>query len=231
MKDLKVINAIKHVCNYDVVKEKISDEEIELTISNYDYYIRPSKRMPFVFFLSKVSIGDFGDGLVDPNTPEERQLSMALVGLIRMFFDKSYFEEQIKKLPKRIDNTQLEKHIKELNKEELKYFFILVITKGPGRPFFISSANFVNMCAKLNEESRKINNSIPPMSDGTGLYRKYIFKNPLYYFDYLSTKQIANIICDSIDKHICEAENVVKLISSSGCAAAQNYLKNLKFNF
>ncbi len=229
MKNLKVINAIKLISNYDVVGEEFPDKELELAIINCDYYVRPGNgRTMFMFFLNRILTGNFDQDLLDPNIPEDYRIPMILVGLVRAFFDKTYFEEQINKPSPKINNTQLKKHVKKLTKVELKDFIILLITGRQNRDLFISNSNSTNMWMRINEECRKIDDSIPPINDGTGAFEKYIGTDPVYFFNYLSTKQIANIICDSIDKHICDAEKIAKLIGSSGCAAAQNYLKHLK---
>ena len=83
------------------------------------------------------------------------------------------------------------------------------------------------MWIRLNEECRKIDASIPVITEKFSGYSNLTGNNPAYFFDFLSTKQIANIICDSIDNHGNEAEKLAKILYNSGYTAAKSYLDHL----
>lgn len=228
MKNIEVINAIKLISNYDVVGEEFPHKELDLAVVNCDYYVRPGiNRKMFMFWFDNIQAGRFNYNLLDPNIPEDYRIPMILIGLVRTFFDKTYFEEKIKIPTEKIDNIRLKKCIQKLNKTDLLNFFILLLTGRHSRDLFISNSNSVNMWIRFNEECRKIDATIPVITEKSSGYSNLTGNNPAYFFNFLSTKQIANIICDSIDNHGNDAEKLAKILYNSGYTAAKSYLDHL----
>ena len=223
-----VKNAIETIVKLDVVGEEFPHKELDLAVVNCDYYIRPGiNRKMFMFWFDNIKAGQFNFNLIDPNIPEDYRIPMILIGLVKTFFDKTYFEEQIKIPAKKIDNIRLKKCIQKLNKTDLLKFFILLLTGRHSGDLFISNSNSVNMWIRFNDACRKVDASIPVITEKTSGYSNLTSNNPAYFFDFLSTKQITNIICDSIDNHGNDAEKLAQILYNSGYEAAKSYLDHL----
>ena len=82
------------------------------------------------------------------------------------------------------------------------------------------------MWEDFNRECRKIDQTIPSEMD-LPAGKALISKDPLYFFDYLSKKDIANILCDAIDLDVSLAGSVAKKFYKCGEEATLNYL-NIK---
>ena len=228
MINTEVINAIETIVNLDVVNGDFPYEELETALINSDYYIRhKSNRDMFMFYYYIIMEGKFPEDLIDPGIPNEMRTYMAFVGLVRTFFDRKYFEERCNSVTEKADCRRVRKYIKTFSRKKLKEYLILLINGRQGGDLFISNANSTNMWKTFNEECRKLDNSIPSIDSPVYRYSKLILNNNFYFYDYLSTDQISDIICDSIDKNADIAEKLAKILNDSGYKSAERYLNNV----
>lgn len=228
MFNTEVKNAIETIVKLDVVGEEFPHKELDLAIVNCDYYVRPGvARSGFMFWFNRIMDGEFPTELLDKNIPKEMRIPMMLAGLVRTFFDKSYFEEFFSTTVMEVNCSIVKKIMKNFSTKELKNFFILLIN-GRGRgEMFISNANSTNMWKKFNDECRNIDNSVPEINKMSTGYSDFTQNNPIYFFNYLKPKQITEIICDSIDKNVDIAEKLARLLHDSGYSEAKRYLDNI----
>lgn len=228
MINTEVKNAIETIVKLDVIGEEFPHKELDLAIVNCDYYVRPGvERTAFMFWFHRIMDGEFSTELLDKNIPKEMRVPMTLAGLVRTFFDKSYFEEFCNTPVMTVNCSIVKKIIKNFSTKELKNFFILLIN-GRGRgDMFISNSNSTNMWKRINDECRNVDNSIPKINEMSMAYSAFTHNNPIYFFDYLPSKKIAEIICDSIDKNMDIAEKLARLLQNSGYSDAKRYLDNI----
>ena len=71
-----------------------------------------------------------------------------------------------------IDNTHLKKYVKKFTRAELIDFFRIIITGRLDGNLFISNSSSVNMWMEFNHECRKIDSSIPLITEK----KQWIFK-------------------------------------------------------
>ena len=81
-----------------------------------------------MFWLNRIMDGEFSTELLDKNIPEEMRIPMMLAGLVRTFFDKSYFEE-FGKAPKTDILKLYRSHISEISNESLQNNILTFIEK------------------------------------------------------------------------------------------------------
>lgn len=228
MVNTEVINAIETIVKLDVVDGDFPSKELALAIINCDHYVRQGvNREAFMFWAKRIIGGDFPADLVDKNIPYELRIPMTLSGLVRTFFDRKYFEECCAAPVEKVDSVVVKKIIKNFSRKELKGFFTLLIIGRVSGELFIGNSKSDNMWRTINRECREVNHSIPEMDGMSNEYSNFAQENPLYFFDYLSTKRVADIICDSIDKNGQVTEKLARLMRDSGYVAAEKYLINV----
>jgi len=116
--------------------------------------------------------------------------------------------------------------LKRFDEAQLKEFIRIVILYRVNYGLFISNTSSDDMWEDFNRECRKIDQTIPSEMD-LPAGKALISKDPLYFFDYLSKKDIANILCDAIDLDVSLAGSVAKKLYKCGEEATLNYL-NIK---
>jgi hypothetical protein len=224
----EVKNAIETIVKLDVIGEEFPHKELDLAIVNCDYYVRPGvARTAFMFWFHRIMDGEFPAELLDRNIPNEMRIPMTLAGLVRTFFDKSYFEEFCNIPVAAANCSTVKKIMKKFSTKELKNFFILLIN-GRGRgDMFISNSGSTSMWKRINDECRNVDNSIPEITEMSTAYSAFTENNPIYFFDYLTPKTIVDIISDNIDKNTDIAEKLARLLRDSGYSEAKRYLDNI----
>lgn len=228
MINTEVKNAIETIVNLDIVNGDFPQNELEIALINSDYYIRhKASRDMFMFYFYLIMEGKFPEELIDQSIPKEMRTSMVFAGLVRTFFDRKYFEERCNSATEKADCRSVRRYIKTFSRKKLKEYLILLINGRQNGDLFISNANSTNMWKTFNDECRKLDDSIPSIDSPTHTYSKFTHNNNLYFYDYLSTEQISDIICDSIDKNSDIAEKLAKILKESGYMSAERYLKNV----
>ena len=228
MINTEVKNAIETIVKFDVTGEEFPYKELDLAIVNCDYYVRfGASRKAFMSWFYCINYGKLPVELIVDNIPKEEQIPYILVGLVKAFFDKAYFEECCKSPISRMDCSIVRKMLKNFNTKELKNFFTLLINGRVLGDLFVSNASSVRLWSAFNNECCNVDNSIPQINETPMAYSAFTHNNPSYFFDCLSPKKIVDIICDSIDKNADVAEKLAKILNDSGYKSAERYLNNV----
>ena len=90
---------------------------------------------------------------------------------------------------------------------------------------FVTDVSSAGFWAKIYESCRAAGVNVPEELDSNeGLEFLNNKNNKSFYFKALSTKVIANMLCDAIDLDIEVATSAAKKLYTSGCDAMSNYI-------
>lgn len=226
----QVIRSIEQVNKLEWIGPDFDSDAVYIAIENSDYYIRPGVNK--VMFLRQFEeiFTEYKrlDKGTDSHTTAKAIMTMKFIKLIKTSFDESYFKEQIARRRNHVvgNKDTLRNYLKRFDEAQLKEFIRIVILYRVNYGLFISNTSSDDMWEDFNRECRKIDQTIPSEMD-LPAGKALISKDPLYFFDYLSKKDIANILCDAIDLDVSLAGSVAKKLYKCGEEATLNYL-NIK---
>lgn len=225
----EVINIIKKMYKLKKIDFTFNLMEAEVALYNSDYYVRPGiaktcfmSELMNLFAESKVHCGK-----ADSDHLYFRFIILAL-NTMKKFFDESYFEEQIKRriqvATSIVNKDKLRTYLKKLDSDKLELFLNTVVHYRLERGLFITDVSSAGFWAKIHESYRAAGVNVPQELDSPqGLTFLNDSKN--YYFNVLSTKAIANMLCDAIDIDIELASSAAKKLYTSGYDAMINYIR------
>lgn len=220
----KVIKTIKKIMDVTNVGElaNLTPEDISIAIGNRDYYTKPEDEQDFVQSMKCLDSAVIESAEIC-EVPEEVMLIILGSQLVRRFFDKEYFEEQVKKNSEpQPSKDQLKLLLRRLSLDDInKYICILVNYKHSHR-LFIRNCDSTAMRVELNEMCREIDNSVVSME--SPYYGDFIKERGVFYYDqYLDKETIIEVLCKYISKNVIMAENVAETFCNCGEEDAFQY--------
>ena len=227
----EIINIIRKMYNLKVIDFTFNPIEVEVALYNNDYYVRPGiakerfvKELMELFAESKLQMGEADDKLI-----HFRYIILSL-NIIKNYFDEAYFEEQVKRRKRSeafvVNKDKLRMYLKKLDRDKLESFLDMMVICRRQYGLFISDINSAGFWAKIHDACRAAGVNVPEEFDSIeGQRFLNDSNNKSYYFNALSTKIIANMLCDAIDLDIAMASSAAKKLYTSGCDAMVNYIK------
>ena len=224
----EIINTIRKVSQIEVIDSTFNPMEVEVALYNNDYYVRPGAiKRRFIdkfgkaFENNKLYRGEADDTIL------YFLLAIEVLGIIKEFFDEAYFEEQIEQKRRSakitVNKDKLKMYLKRLDRDELELFLNMVVSCRLECGWFISDVSSTGFWTKIHESCRAAGVNVPAEFDSVE-GQKFLNSHKGYYFDTLSTKVIANMLCDAIDLNIEIATSAAKKLYNSGCHAMINYI-------
>jgi hypothetical protein len=225
----EIIDTIRKTYKIESIGPGFDPLDVEVMLYNNDYYVRPGET-------KRRFMKEFGNILSKSNPLTEALgenmtylLSMIqTLGLIKEYFDENYFEEQVERRTRSMQVTvnkdKLRKLLKKLDKDKFEFFFITAINGRLERGLFITDVSSANLWLKIRESCRASGANVPEDVDIAEL-KKYTINDNGYYFNILSPKTLANILCDAIDLDIEMATVAVQKLYSSGRASMVDYIQ------
>ena len=193
----EVADCIDRIYKLDTFDNNFRFEDVEVALCNSDYYVRPGeikwafKREWMKLFTEAKASGE--------NDLARFVFIVKLIELIKSFFDKEYFQEQIaRRQISTSDKMKLKTYMDKFDKTQLFRFMIAVSASKSEKGMFISEASYVALFKEIDDECRRNGVNIPIALDspeGVELLRQH----PFYYFEILSTKTISDLLCEAID--------------------------------
>ena len=223
----EIINIIKKVIAIKVIDSTFNPVEVEVALYNSDYYVRPTARIQFMMACKRAFEGLEKE--FDKNDEGLYYLNWYLnaFALVKTNFDAEYFEEQVKQRMSSkiitINKNKLRMHLSKLDRVKLESFLNMVINCRLEKGWFLTNGSSTSFWAKIHESCRTAGLNVPEdFSSVEG--QKFLNNNPGYYFNVLSTKAIANLLCDAIDLNVETATVAAKKLNNSGHEAMINYI-------
>jgi hypothetical protein len=224
----EIINTIKKVYKLKAIDFTFDPIEVEMALFNNDYYVRPAAKQRFMIECEKA----FGEVKLHYGKIDDKILHfnyiIQLLGIIKKFFDETYFEEQIirrkQSMRHAANKDKLGMYLKKFNIEQLKTFLNTVVICKNLHGLFISSVSSVSFWEKIHNACRKKGLNVP-LDFGSIEGREFLENNESYYFNVLSTKTISNMLCEAIDLDIEVATSAAKKLYTSGYDAMINCIR------
>lgn len=225
----EIINTIRRTYQIQTIGPGFNPIDVEVTLYNNDYYIRPGdakhrfmKEFQKILSDSNPLIKGLGEHMAYLCN------MIQILRVIKEYFDETYFEEQVefrKQLLKtNVNKEKLGKFLKKLNRENFELFFSVVIEGRLEYGLFITDVSSANLWRKIRESCRAAGANVPEDINPKEL-KEYMENNHKYYFDILSSKVLANLLCEAIDLDIKMATLAVQKLYSSGRSAMIDYIK------
>ena len=225
----EIINIIRKTYQISAIGPGFNPIEVEVTLYNNDYYIRPGdvkhcfmKEFQKILSESNPLVKGLGD-----NMTYLCQV-IQILGLIKEYFDEDYFEEQIARrnqpIKPNVNKEKLGKFLKKLNKENFELFFSVVLEGRLEYGLFITDVSSANLWQKIRESCRAAGANVPEDINLEEL-KEFMENNRTYYFNILSSKVLANLLCDAIDLDISIATSAAQKLYNSGRSAMIEYIK------
>ena len=225
----EIINTIRRTYQIQSIGPGFNPIDVEVTLYNNDYYVRPGdakhrfiKEFEKIFSGANQLIKDCGDNLAHLCT------IIQILGLIKEYFDEAYFEEQINRRKEPINSAvtkeRLKKLLKKCNKDKFELFFITVIGCRLQHGLFMTDVNSANLWMKIRESCRAAGVEVPEDTYGTE-FKDFLSNNRGYYFNILSTKALANMLCDAIDLDVELAISAAHKLYNYGIDAMSDCIK------
>ena len=227
----EIINIIRNTYQISTIGPGFNPIEVEVTLYNNDYYIRPGDvknrfMEEFEKILSESNSLVKGLGFGD-NMAYLCRIVQILV-LIQKYFDESYFKEQIARrnqpIKPNVNKEKLGKFLKKLNKENFELFFSVVIEGRLEYGLFITDVSSANLWRKIRESCRAAGANVPEDIHLEEL-NEFMENIRTYYFNILSSKVLANLLCDAIDLDVNIATSAAQKLYNSGRSAMIEYIK------
>lgn len=224
----EIINIITKISKLEVIDSTFNPLEVEVALYNNDYYIRPGAvkdrfmmECGKAFRKIKSQYGKMDDNLL------HFSYVIQVLSVIKEFFDEAYFKEQVKRRSRSVTFTvnkdKLRMYLKKLDKEELELFLNTVVSCRRERGMFITDVSSAGFWKKIHEACRAAGVNVPLELDSVE-GQKFLNRNKSFYFKALSTKVIANMLCDAIDLDIEVAASAAKKLYNSGSREMINYI-------
>ena len=125
------------------------------------------------------------------------------------------------------DRTRLKESLRKLNRQQLKFFFGILVHGWASRKAFISTQNFRNLWCELNYLCAMVDKSFPDPHDDYDLLRSFCQAHPYYFIDILSPEVIIDLFCEHIDDRLDILATVAKKLHTEGFRTAYAYTNNL----
>ena len=224
----EIINIITKISKLEVIDSTFNPLEVEVALYNNDYYIRPGAAKDRFMMECGKAFGKIKSqyGKMDDNLLHFSYV-IQILSVIKEFFDEAYFEEQVRRRSPSatyiVNKDKLRMYLKKLGKDDLELFLNMVVNCRLERGMFITDVSSAGFWAKIHESCRVAGVNVPQELDSVeGL--KFLINNKNVYFETLSTKVIANMLCDAIDLDIEVASAAAKKLYKSGYDAMINYI-------
>lgn len=224
----EIINTIRKTCKLEIIDPTFDPLDVEITLYNKDYYIRPGEnRNRFMKEFGKLFEATKRNRDKVDNNLLYFEFAIQMLGIIQEFFDEIYFEEQIERrkqletIP--VNKNKLRMYLKKLGRGKLALFINTIVVYRRQHGLFITEVSSAGFWEKIHKACRANGVNVPEELDSIE-GQTFLNNNPEYYFDALSTKSIANMLCDAIDLNINIASSAVKKLYNSGYAAMVNYI-------
>ena len=123
----------------------------------------------------------------------------------------------------RIARTMLKKDLLQLNKQQLKQFYGILVHAWASQKSFISKQNFRNLWCELNYNCAEADEGFPDPYDDYELLKSFCQAHPYYFVDRLDHKLIVHLFCHYIDNRIDILAMVVNKLRTDGLRATYAY--------
>ena len=119
------------------------------------------------------------------------------------------------------ENTRavLKSGLQQLNRQQLKIFYSILVHYWVTHKFFISKWNFFNLWCELNVLCHEIDEGFPDITDHE-LIKSYCHQYPYYFIDILDTGIVAKLLCEYLDDRIDILTTVAQKLDTEGIWAA-----------
>ena len=102
----------------------------------------------------------------------------------------------------KIARTMLKEGLLQLNKQQLKLFYGMLVHAWASQRAFISKQNFFNLWCESNLLCSEVDEGFPDPYDDRELLRSYCHSHPYYFIDILSPEIIIDLFCKYLDDKI-----------------------------
>ena len=121
-------------------------------------------------------------------------------------------------------NTTLYTYLTQLDQNQFKIFYgILVHCKAHGKSF-LSMQNFFNLWCELNELCHEFDESFPDQYNNHYEIKSFCKQHPFHFIDRLPLALVAKMFAKYCDERLDILETLVRLLHEQGSIAAHQYI-------
>ena len=117
----------------------------------------------------------------------------------------------------------LKENLLKLNKQQLKFFYGILVHAWASQKAFISTRSFFNLWCELNYLCAEADEGFPDPYDDHELLKSFCHTHPYYFIDILSPELIINLFCEYMDDRIDVLATIAKKLDTEGLRAAYEY--------
>ena len=119
----------------------------------------------------------------------------------------------------------LKEELLQLNKQQLKLFYGVLVHAWASQRAFISKQNLFNLWCELNYLCAEADETFPDPHDDYELLRSFCHAHPYYFIDILDHGLIINLFCEHLDDRLDILSMMVNKLRTDGLRAAYEYTK------
>ena len=124
-----------------------------------------------------------------------------------------------------IARTTLKENLLQLNKQQLKLFYGVLVHAWASQKAFISKQNFYNLWCELNYFCAEIDEGFPDPYYDYELLRSFCQAHPYYFIDRLNPELIIDLFCRYLDNRLDILSTMINKLRTEGLKASYEYLK------
>ena len=123
----------------------------------------------------------------------------------------------------KIAHTMLKEKLLQLNKQQLKLFYGVLVHAWASQRAFVSKQNLFNLWCELNYLCAEADETFPDPYDDYELMRSFCHAHPYYFIDILDHGLIINLFCEHCDNRLDILIQVINKLDTEGLWAAYAY--------
>ena len=124
-----------------------------------------------------------------------------------------------------IARTTLKENLLQLNKQQLKLFYGVLVHAWASQKAFMSTQNFYNLWCEFNYHCFEADESFPDPYGDHELLKSFCHTHPYYFIDILRPELVINLLCRYLDNRIDILATIVQTLGTEGLRAAYAYSK------
>ena len=125
----------------------------------------------------------------------------------------------------KIARTMLKDGLLQLNKQQLKLFYGVLVHAWASQRAFISKQNFFDLWCELNYFCAEADEGFPDPYDDYELLRSFCHAHPYYFIDILDHRLIINLFCEHLDDRLDVLATMVNKLHTDGLKTAYEHIK------
>ena len=121
------------------------------------------------------------------------------------------------------ERAKLKEHLYQLDKQQFKLFYGILVHCWASQKVFISTQNFRNLWCELNYLCSMADEGFPDPYDDYELLRLFCQAHPYYFIDRLSPEIIVDLFCEYLNDQVDILATIAQKLHTEGLRAAYEY--------